>query len=400
MKLIAIETDSLELGAPLPFSLRGANGVLLASKGYVINTMEEMKELEARGLRLYVEQDAYRNYAAQLQKMVLEGKSLGEIAAIKLMNAREPGVSTAAPAAVQEELDWPALQLRATQVLRSAQQAGFAERFYALHDQLAHHCDSSPDATLLALIYLSANETRTYSATHAMLVCCVCRLVTREILHWSQEHQRQIGLAALGMNISITQLQDQLAEQVAPLTAQQIAMVDVHADRSVAMLEEQGITDPVCMEAIRYHHHRIPGPLGVRSPAQQMGRLIQRADIFGARIAPRATRAPMPVTSAMQGSYYDEEQQMDEAGAALVKALGIYPPGAFVRLASQEVAIVLRRGKSASTPEVAVVVNRDGMPTGVPSTRDTAQAAWKIAAPVAHRDVRVHIPLERLLALV
>ena len=131
-----------------------------------------------------------------------------------------------------------------------------------------------------------------------------------------------------------------------------------------------------------------------------MARLIQRADVFGARISPRASRWPMPVTAAMKASYYNEENQVDEAGAALVKGLGVYPPGAFVRLAIQEVGVVLRRGISATTPRVAVVTNRLGMPTGEFIPRDTSQPQWKITGVVAHKDVRVKIALDRLLPLV
>jgi hypothetical protein len=131
-----------------------------------------------------------------------------------------------------------------------------------------------------------------------------------------------------------------------------------------------------------------------------MARLIQRADLFGARIAPRATRHPMLVTAAMQASYYDEARQVDEAGAALIKTLGVYPPGSFVRLASQEVGVVLRRGASATTPRVAVVLNRDGMATGEPIPRDTAQPGWKITAALPQRQVRVKTGLQRLLDMV
>ena len=92
-------------------------------------------------------------------------------------------------------------------------------------------------------------------------------------------------------------------------------------------------------------------------------------------------------------------EKLREAGAALVKALGIYPPGAWVRLASGETGVVIRRGASAATPRVAVLLNRDGMATGEPIPRDTAQAAWKIVSPVAHKEVRVRLPLEKLLAL-
>ena len=108
----------------------------------------------------------------------------------------------------------------------------------------------------------------------------------------------------------------------------------------------------------------------------------------------------MPVTAAMQACYYDEEQQVDETGVAIVKALGVYPPGAFVRLASKEVGLVLKRGTTATTPRVAVLLNRDDMPTGEMIPRDTSVPAWKITGPVAQRDVRVNVSLERLLSMV
>ena len=174
----------------------------------------------------------------------------------------------------------------------------------------------------------------------------------------------------------------------------------MHSDVSICILRAMGVTDPLWLDAVRtHHHHRAPGKLAEKTLGQQMARLIQRADIFGARIAPRVTREPMSVTSAMQASYYDETKSMDEAGAALVKALGIYPPGAWVKLASGEIGVVVRRGASAATPRVAVLLNRSGMATGEPLPRDTAQPAWKIVSPVAHKDVMVRLPLEKLLAL-
>jgi hypothetical protein len=48
---------------------------------------------------------------------------------------------------------------------------------------------------------------------------------------------------------------------------------------------------------------------------------------------------------------------------------------------------------------VAVLVNKEGMPTGEPIPRDTAHPNWKISAPVAQRDVRVRLPLDRLLEI-
>ena len=400
MNLVPLSIDSIHFGQPLPFVLRSADGALLAQKGFIIRNRADLNTLLARGVQLHVDTDesgeSHRAYLAGLQRMLIADTNLGEIASMKMSAAD----STERDRADTGPADWPALQERATQLLRTPQVSDFGTRFQALHEELVRHSTQSPDATVLALVYLSAQETRLYSATHAMLVSCVCMVTAREVLRWPEAHVLTLGRAALSMNVAMTELQDQLTQQAQPLTASQIAAVENHASRSEALLRQLGVADALWLEAVRNHHHRLPGPMADKTEAQQMARLIQRADIFAARLAPRIARLPMPVTAAMQASYYDEQQQVDEAGAALVKALGIYPPGAFVRLATQEIAIVLKRGPSATTPRVAVVMNRSGMPTGEMIPRNTAQPSCKITGPVAHKDVRVQLQVARLVAMV
>lgn len=400
MNLVKLNIDTIQLGEPLPFALRGGTGALLARKGYVIRNRKELAIMVARGRELCVDTDesgeSYRAYLAQLQRMLNADSNLGAIAEMKITAGEDPALRERDRAWP----DWSDLQLRASQLLRAPSPNDFAARFSALLEELARHCENTPDATLLALVYLSAQEERMYSATHAMLVSCASMVVAREMLQWPAARVQVLGSAALTMNIGMTELQDQLAQQSHPLTAQQIAAIEGHADRSEALLRRLGVADPLWLEAVRCHHHRITGPLAGKTEAQQMARLIQRADVFGARLAPRAARLPMAVTAAMQASYYDEEQQVDQAGASLVKTLGVYPPGSFVRLASKEIAVVIRRGVTATTPRVAVVTNRDGMPTGEPIPRDTGMPPWKITGAIPWRDVRVTLPLERLLALV
>lgn len=399
MKLVTLEIDTIPLGQPLPFALRGADGKLLAHKGYVIRNRQDLGVLLARGIKLCIDTDesgdSHRAYLAQMQQMLLSEASLGQIAAMKLSAAQAIQRNPEGAAA-----DWAELQMRASQLLRAPGSSDFPQRLLDLHQELERQCQQTPDSLLLALIYLTGRETRMYSATHAMLVASVCMLVAGETLGWPEAKVARLGQAALSMNIAMTALQDDLAQQTDPLTAAQIEAISDHAEHSEALLRQMGMSDPVWLEAVRHHHARIPGPLAERSEGLQMARLIQRADVFGARIAPRATRQPLASTAAMQASYYDEQRQVDEAGAALVKTLGVYPPGTHVRLATQEVALVLRRGASATTPRVAVVVNREGMPTGELIPRDTTQAQWKIVAAVPGNEVRVHLPLARLLPLV
>lgn len=399
MNLVELNIATIPFGQPIPFALRGMGGGLLANKGFVIRSADDLRGLLARGQTLFVDTDesgeSYRAFLAKLQTLLLSDKPLNKITNMTM----QPAASPADAYKDNGPPDWHEWQRGLTQLLRKPAKVDFAQRFGDLFASLNGYVTKSPDGALLALMQLSAEETRYYCATHSMLTSAICMTVARETLRWPENRIRPLGLAALSMNIGMAQLQDELAQQKTPLTPQQAQQVDQHSDVSVSILRAMGITDPLWLDAVKTHHHRAPGKLSEKTLGQQMARLIQRADIFGARIAPRINREPMSVTSAMQASYYDETKSMDEAGAALVKALGIYPPGAWVKLASQEIGVVIRRGASAAAPRVAVLLSRSGMPTGEPIPRDTAQPTWKIVSPVAHKEVRVRLPLEKILAL-
>ena len=93
-------------------------------------------------------------------------------------------------------------------------------------------------------------------------------------------------------------------------------------------------------------------------------------------------------------------RHVDQAGAALIKAVGVYSPGVYVRLANGEVAVVIRRSANTTAPRVAVFINREGMPMGELIVRETNMPTTKIIAHVPHREVKVQVQLEKLLALI
>lgn len=399
MHLVPVSVESIRINQPLPFPLLDKDGVLLAKRSFIIESREDLEGIAQRGGGLYIDvadsEAHHRAYVERLHGLVRDGKSLGEIAKTKitgdLLGGRNPQDD--------ERPDWLDLQVQGNSLLRDANPALFVERLDRLNGQLGRHSRRNPDGTLFALVHLSATEVQMYSATHAMLVSVMCGLAAREVLKWPEEQEMILCKAALTMNLGMTALQDQLARQVEPPTPAQRTIIDAHAARSSNMLCELGMNDAAWLEAVRDHHTQAPGPLRTRTPAQQIARLIQRADMFAARLAPRAARVPISPAAAMQACYFDENRQIDEAGAALIKAVGIYQPGSFVRLATDEVAVVVKRGLNTSTPRVAVMVNRSGMPTIEPTIRDTSSRDFRIIASVPHREVKVQIHLERILPL-
>lgn len=402
MRLVSVTIESIPIGKPLAYPLRDEKGQLLAKQGYVFQRRDELHEWEQRGVAFFVDEEESelhnKAFIGKLIHMVHRGSAIGEIANTRIakvlpLNPPEDEPDDTGPP------DWLDLQVQANAVLRDVESPRFLVKLQSLNRRLMRLSASTPDSCLFALFHLSASEIKLYSATHAMLVSVMCVLAAREVLNWPEEEQRQIGLAALTMNIGMTELQDQLAAQIPPLEPNQKEAVAHHAARAVDLLKAAGVTDAVWLDAVQLHHDVPPGPMTDRTPAQRMARLIQRADIYSARLSPRASRLPMSPAAAMQASYFDEHKQVDEAGAALIKAIGIYSPGSFVKLHTQEVAVVVHRGLNTTTPKVAVLINREGMPTVEPVVRDTANRDYRIVASVPHRDVKLQINLERMLTL-
>lgn len=401
MNLVTVNLANIRIGHPLPYSLRSADGTLLAQKGFVVESKEMLDEKIGRGVsQLYVdvtESEAYhRAYVGHLFGMVLDDKPLGKIAGSEV-SRRDLDIDRVDPD--DGPPDWLDLQVQANSLLRDSKPDQFNRKLDRFHQLLQKHARRNPDGALFGLIYLSATEVNLYSATHAMLVSVMCGLAAREVLGWSPEFEESLCKAALTMNIGMTELQDRLAQQIEPPSAEQRKLIDQHNMRSAMMLEQLGVADPSWLEAVRDHHTKSPGRLSTKTDGQRMARLIQRADMFSARLSPRASRVPTSPAAAMQACYFDEERQIDEAGAALIKAVGIYSPGSFVRLTTNEVAVVIHRGANTTTPRVALLVNRDGMPSTGNVIRDTSLREYRIVASVPHRDVRVKINLERFLAL-
>lgn len=73
----------------------------------------------------------------------------------------------------------------------------------------------------------------------------------------------------------------------------------------------------------------------------------------------------------------------------IIKEFGIYPPGAYVKLATDEVAVVTERGATANAPIVMAITNKNGDPLALPSRRDTSLVGTKIVSTVEEDLIRV-----------
>lgn len=400
MNLVQVTLESIPIGQPLAFSLRDETGALLARKGFVIVSRDDLEAVRGRENRFFVNvsesEQHQKAFVGKLHEMVRDDRHLGKIAQAQLTTSE---LAPPRSRVLGDALDWLDLQVQGNRLLRDLNGEHFVDALEQLQSRLSQQTQRNPDGALFALFHLAASEIQLYSATHSMLVSVMCGLAARDVLGWPHDMHDSVCKAALTMNIAMTDLQDRLAGQNDPPNLAQRELIAQHASRSESLLRGFGLHDAGCLQAVREHHSTGPGPLASRSPAQRMARLLQRADQFAARLSPRASRGPHTAAAAMQAIYRDENHATDEAGAALIKAVGVYSPGTLVRLANQEVGVVVRRSATTTMPRVAVLVNPDGIATGEHAIRDTSTRSYRIIAGVLASECKVKIQLDRMLAL-
>lgn len=411
MQLVPVSNTALKVGTKLPFSLRDAQGALLLAAGTVIDSENLRKQLLERALYVdFVESENFQKaLAGKVDSMLRQNASLGRIAKAQVEAppaAADTAVVTAPPTAAPPRrpsadpcVAWQNLALRAGALLHDPPSQDFVARLQRLDQDILEQLQADIDGSLLILIQNASGEVHQYSVNHALLVCVVCELAARELSDWPDAWRAPMRCAALTMNIAMTALQDQLALQDGALSPRQRAQVHTHPEAGATRLAALGVTEPLWLQAVARHHTSAPGPLAELPVEHRLGRLIQRADIFGARLSPRRLRPALSATAAAKAAYLDEQQCPDEAGAAIIKAMGLYPPGSYVQLASAEIGIVLRRAARASGLRVASIVGKSGAPLGEPTVRDTRLPAHEIKSSLPPKDVRVRCPLPKLLSL-
>jgi len=218
-------------------------------------------------------------------------------------------------------------------------------------------------------------------------------------LGWEPDRARTLVKAALTMNLPIIDVQGRYAVH-GRLSEAQRAEIEAHPTQAVAKLRSAGIDDELWLNAVLQHHEREDGAgyPNRLTDISEMATMLRMADVFMAKISPRAERQPLTIQEAARQLF--NESKASPAASALIKEYGIFPPGNLVRLASGELAVVILRGATALTPVAAVITDKSGNPTVNTVRRDTSQAAYAIKALATERVDTLRIPGERLFGLV
>ncbi len=399
MKLVPFSAQYLRIDEALPFGVRDAEGRLLLAAGQTLRDATQQRSLQQQALFSEESESAewMRRLGAALDSAIRQNATLQELADVR-PDAAATSTAAAEPSLPQK---WDTLVSQLDAALRDLKAGGdWLARVHAVHAKARALTVQRPDASLYHLIYSAGHSTEKYSSHHALLTMLICEQAA-PLLQWPLPACEKLGLAALLMNVAMLRLQDQLATSESPPTREVRQQIERHPELGAMLLSESGLSDALCLQVVRLHHDRSLSaePLSTQAPERRMANLLRRVDIFCAKMSRRSNRVPMSPVQAAREACLGADGKPDEIGGALLKAVGLYPPGSFVELVSGELGIVLARGRRANLPVVAALVSPSGNPLGEPALRDTIESRHAVKGAVAPAAVRVRPPHERLLAM-
>lgn len=294
---------------------------------------------------------------------------------------------------------WTDLEMQLSRLLRAPTEAGdFVHDLLQIEQHMVALQQTDADGSLYLMLQLAASSNVGYSASHALVCASLCHLVASEMLD-DPGLVRSLGRAALTMNIAMTRVQDDLALQSSQPTPAQKRQIDNHTLEGVALLEELGVTDPVWLEIVARHHDAPELQADEASPLTLLTRILMATDRYAALISPRETRGGRCITDSGRNVVARRGNAPDPVGHALLRIVGICPPGTFVRLQDQSVAVVLRRTDQPGTPLVAQVMDPQGNPIPDPPLLRTDAEPHQVEAALVTRSVRVRLNHARLLQM-
>ena len=257
-----------------------------------------------------------------------------------------------------------------------------------------------PDVGLYLLFQLASNSPVGYSASHSLVCAVLSHLIASE-LHIASSERDSLVHAALTMNIAMTAMQDALATQVERPSAEQQDAIRAHAVKGALMLANLGVVNGQWLDIVSGHHDDALDKIDLRTapPATRLTRILKVVDRYAAMISPRGSRAGRSATESARSVIANASAKTDEVGHALVRAVGLCPPGTYVRLDNDETAVVLRRSSLQNHPYVAIISKPSGELIPSPRLHATADHRPHIKSALPASAIRARLNHFQILRL-
>ena len=203
-----------------------------------------------------------------------------------------------------------------------------------------------------------------YTIGHSVRVSTLALTVGRE-MGWPRHLLTELATAALLHDVGKAKVPEEILYKPGLLTDEERKIAETHAAVGAQILLARGDVSPAVIAGAWGHHIRQDGGGYPQVPdwvmCSPVAALLQVCDVFEALTAARPYKAPMPPRRAFEVILKDKASFHALPVAALLRAIGLYPPGSEIQLSNGCRGFVAAKGPSWEFPIVRVTMTNKGV---------------------------------------
>lgn len=216
-----------------------------------------------------------------------------------------------------------------------------------------------------AMQYLTYGDIRRYTIAHSLRVAALA-LHVGVSLKWPQEDLLAVGSSALLHDIGMSRIPWTILDQEGSLSEEHWQLIFEHPRHGLEILMAQKSISECDLAGCWGHHQRFDGggyppPPGWAEP-HPVATLLHVCDVFEALTSPRPYQRLLTPKDAYRLMKDDRGNCDPKFLAALIAALGLYPPGSYVRLSDKRLGVVMAVGGAIDRPRLKIISTAFGEP--------------------------------------
>lgn len=222
-----------------------------------------------------------------------------------------------------------------------------------------------------------------YTFQHSVSVCALMVSFARN-LKLPRDVIKDIGMGALLHDVGKSKVPGTILNKPGKLDEQEFEIMKQHVVYSAQILgDTKGISE-VAYEVAALHHERFDGtgyPNKLKGDEISLyGQMSAIVDVYDAITSIRVYHKGIPATEALGKIFeWSKFHFKPELVQAFVRAIGIYPTGSLVKLASGRLAVVLeQQGNNSMKPRIKVIYSTKQNAFISPEIVDLSKTADKI----------------------
>lgn len=385
--LVKIDYNILNINEKLVFNIFDSRGVLLLHKGvllkdFLVNIKKHINNLHIhKNDQIFLENYIIKKY----NEVFIKNEKLDNVSNIKEYVQEKNKNNTIELNFIEK---WENIIYSVNLILDSnISKSNFEEKVFDLFFKIKNLLEEDKDFSLFILFYKLTSNFKNYSQNHS-LFCSVLSYILSKELKISNESMFTIFFASFAQNISIIKLQNELVFQKEPLSDLQKYIIQNHAKNSVKLLVEIGVQNEEFFNLINQHH----SILNDYNNENIFVHIIQAVDIYSASLTPRKHRIGLDSKNATERAFKGKPLLRE-----LITNIGLCPPGTYVKLKNQQIALVIRNTNLINLPIVTSVINQNGMPISIPSTHLSSNEDFKIVSALPNHLIKLNLDNQTII---